>query len=176
MTRVQVAHSELWAPRRFSRVNRTTLGSLSTEAFKRGTSTGSEPFSLLTRLDATKFVLLSVFTFKETTCPRICSKSRLKSPKPPLPGEKKKRRYSNSPPHADLKTGLTNGRAQIEHRKSGFVIGLTKYHSSFPNLKQKVSLIIYDPVVRTINKLRKSRRIFNIWTFFNMITSTIVYS
>ena len=65
---------------------------------------------------------------------------------------------------------------QIEHRKSGFVIGLTKYHSSLPNLKQKVSLIIYDPVVRTINKLRKSRPIFNIWTFFNMITSTILYS
>ena len=111
VTRVQVAHCELWAPRRFSRVNRTTLGSLSTEAFERGTSTGSEPFSLLTGLDATKFVLLSVFTFKETIYPRICSKSRLKSPKPPLPGGKKKRRYSNSLPHADLKTGLTNGRA-----------------------------------------------------------------
>ena len=90
VTRVQVAHCELWAPRRFSRVNRTTLGSLSTEVFERGTSTGSEPFSLLTRLDATKFVLLSVFTFKETIYPRICSKSRLKSPKPPLPGGKKK--------------------------------------------------------------------------------------
>ena len=46
---------------------------------------------------------------------------------------------------------------QIEHRKLGFVIGLTQYHSSFPNLKQEVSLVIYDPVVRTINKLRRTK-------------------
>ena len=35
-------------------------------------------------LDATKFVLLNVFTLKETICPRICSKSLLKSGKSPL--------------------------------------------------------------------------------------------
>ena len=29
---------------------------------------------------------------------------------------------------------------QIEHRKSGLVIALTQYHSSFPNLKQEVFL------------------------------------
>ena len=46
--------------------------------------TGSEPFSLLICLDATKFVLLSVFILKETICPRICSKSRPKSAKNPL--------------------------------------------------------------------------------------------
>ena len=33
-------------------------------------------------LGTTKFVLLSVFTLKETICPKICSKSRLKSPLP----------------------------------------------------------------------------------------------
>ena len=35
-------------------------------------------FSLLICLDATKFVLLAVFTLIETICPNICSKSRLK--------------------------------------------------------------------------------------------------
>ena len=89
VTRVQVFHSGLWAPRRFGRDNRTTLGSLSGDVFERRMSTGSEPFSLSICLDATKFVLLSVFTLKETIYPRICSKSRLKSPKRPLPGEKK---------------------------------------------------------------------------------------
>ena len=89
VTRVQVAHCELWAPRRFSRDNRTTLGSLSGDVFEPRMSTGSEPFSLSICLDATKLVLLSVFTLKETIYPRICSKSRLKSPKRPLPGEKK---------------------------------------------------------------------------------------
>ena len=85
VTRVQVAHSRLWAPRRFSRDNRTTLGSLSGDVFERRMSTGSEPFSLLINLDTTKFVLLSVFTLKETICPRIWSKSRPKSAKRPLP-------------------------------------------------------------------------------------------
>ena len=42
-------------------------------------------FSLLICLDATKFVLLAVFTPIETICPKICSKSRLKSAKSPLP-------------------------------------------------------------------------------------------
>ena len=39
----------------------------------------------LDAFDATKFVLLSVFTLKETICPRICSKSRTKSARSPLP-------------------------------------------------------------------------------------------
>ena len=47
----------------------SSLGSLS--------SFGSEPFSLLICLNATKFVLLSVFSI----WPKICSKSRLKSTK-----------------------------------------------------------------------------------------------
>ena len=36
--------------------------SLSSDVFEQHTSTGSEPFSLLTCLGATKFVFLSVFT------------------------------------------------------------------------------------------------------------------
>ena len=48
-------------------------------------STGSEPFSLLISLDATIFVLpTSVLILIETICPKICSKSRLKSAKSPL--------------------------------------------------------------------------------------------
>ena len=48
-------------------------------------STGSEPFSLFKYLDATKFLLLSVFTVTGTICPKICSKSLLKSSKSQLP-------------------------------------------------------------------------------------------
>ena len=48
-------------------------------------STGNEPFPLQICLDAIKFVLPSVFTLNETTCPRICSKLRPKSATSPLP-------------------------------------------------------------------------------------------
>ena len=61
------------------------LGSLSSNVFERRTSTGSEPFPLLISLDATIFVLPSVLILIETICPKICSKSRLKSAKRPLP-------------------------------------------------------------------------------------------
>ena len=46
---------------------------------------GSESFSLLICLDTTKFVLLSVFTLKETICYKICSKSWPQIAKSPLP-------------------------------------------------------------------------------------------
>ena len=62
----------------------TTLGSLSSDVFEQRMSTGSETFSLLISLDATVFVLLSVLILIETICPKICSKSRLKSAKSPL--------------------------------------------------------------------------------------------
>ena len=61
------------------------LGSLSSDVFERRTSTGSEQFSLLVSLDATVFVLPSVLILIETICPKICSKSRLKSAKSPFP-------------------------------------------------------------------------------------------
>ena len=61
------------------------MGSLSSDAFERFTSTGSEPFSPLICLDATILVLLSVFTLTETICPRIYSKSRPRSSNSPLP-------------------------------------------------------------------------------------------
>ena len=53
----------------------------SSDVFEPRTSTGSWPFSILTCLDATKFVLLRVFTLMETICANICLKSRLKSAK-----------------------------------------------------------------------------------------------
>ena len=47
-------------------------------------STGSEPFSLFKRLDATKSVSLSVLTLTEKICSNICWKSWLKSVKSPF--------------------------------------------------------------------------------------------
>ena len=41
-------------------------------------------FSLLICLDATTFVWLSVLTLTETICPKVCSKSRIKSAKSSL--------------------------------------------------------------------------------------------
>lgn len=55
------------------------------DVFERRTLTGSEPFSLSKSLEATKLALLRVSTLVETICPNICSKSRFKSSKSPLP-------------------------------------------------------------------------------------------
>lgn len=51
------------------------VGSLSSDIFERSTSIESEPFSLLTCLDTTKFVLLHVIVFSliETICSKIYS-------------------------------------------------------------------------------------------------------
>ena len=58
----------------------TRIEFLSSNVFERRTSKGSEPFSLLKYLDATKFVLLSFYAVIETIChKKNCSKSRLKS-------------------------------------------------------------------------------------------------
>ena len=51
------------------------LETLSSNVFEPCTSTGSELFSLLICLDATKFVVLSVCILIEKICPKICSKS-----------------------------------------------------------------------------------------------------
>ena len=59
-------------------------GSLSKDGFERWT-TGSESLCLLICLDASKLVLLSVFTLIETNCSKICLKSPLKSAKSPFP-------------------------------------------------------------------------------------------
>ena len=69
----------------FARRHLMTLGSLSSDVFERRTPTGSKPFSLLISLDATVFLLPSVLILIETICPKICSKSWLKSAKRPLP-------------------------------------------------------------------------------------------
>ena len=61
------------------------IGSLSSDVFERRSSTGSEPFYLFKCHDATRSVLLSVFTLTETICPKIGSKSLLKSTKSQLP-------------------------------------------------------------------------------------------
>ena len=62
------------------------IGSFSSEVFLRDTRQPEVSFfSLLICLDATKFVLLAVFTLIETFCPKSSSKSWLKSAKSPLP-------------------------------------------------------------------------------------------
>ena len=61
------------------------LGSLSKAVFERRTSTGREAFSLLTRLGATRFVLLSVLTRIETIYSKICAQPLPKYEKFPLP-------------------------------------------------------------------------------------------
>ena len=58
-------------------------------------------FFFLICLGTTKFVLLSVFTLKETICPKICSKSRLKSAQSPLSVDVRRSKTENriySPP------------------------------------------------------------------------------
>ena len=47
--------------------------------------TGSEIFFILKRLDASKFVFLSVFTIIETICPKIWVKPPSTNEKIPLP-------------------------------------------------------------------------------------------
>ena len=65
---------------------------------RRCASAGSEPFSLLICPDDAKFVLISVLALIEPICPKIYSKSRLKSAKIPLPVtcDAQKRRFLNS--------------------------------------------------------------------------------
>ena len=60
------------------------FGSLSSNVFEQRASAGSEIFPLLLCLDATKFILLSVFTVIEMICLNVCSYSRLKFVKSPL--------------------------------------------------------------------------------------------
>ena len=61
------------------------LGSLSKGVFERRTATGNETFSLFTRLGATIFVILSVFTLIETIYLKIRAHPLLKNEKRPLP-------------------------------------------------------------------------------------------
>ena len=61
-----------------------TNGSLSNDVFEQLTSTGSEPFSLLICLDATKCALLSIFTLTETNYQKIGEKLLPSNAKRPL--------------------------------------------------------------------------------------------
>ena len=61
------------------------IGSLSKGVFERRTATGNETFSLFTRLGATAFVILSVFTHIETIYLKIRAHPLPKNEKRPLP-------------------------------------------------------------------------------------------
>ena len=63
----------------------STLGSLSKGVFERRTATGNETFSLFTRLGATTFVKLCVFTLIETIYLKIRAHPLRKNEKRPLP-------------------------------------------------------------------------------------------
>ena len=80
--------------RGFSDLYHAFVRSLSTNVFERRTSTGSEVFSLLICFDTTKFVLLRVSTIIETVCPKVCSKSQLKSAKSLLPVDMRRSKTS----------------------------------------------------------------------------------
>ena len=60
-------------------------GSLSKGVFERRTATGNETFSLFTRLGATAFVILSVFTLIETIYLKIRAHPLAKDEKRPPP-------------------------------------------------------------------------------------------
>ena len=85
-------------------------GSLSSDVFERRTSTGSDPFSLLVSPDATVFILPSVLILIETICPKICSKSRLKSAKRPIPVDVRRSKTSL------LKLPIGSGKRQRRSR------------------------------------------------------------
>ena len=95
------------------------IESFSSDGYERCISTGSEPFSLLICLGATKFVLLSVFTLIETICPQICSKSRLKSAKSLLPVDVRRSKNvaaQGSPENGDRKWNLfTSHKGNFQH-------------------------------------------------------------
>ena len=67
------------------REKRTVLGSLSKGVFERRTATANETFSLFTRLGATIFVILSVFTLIEKIYLKIRAHPLLKNEKRLLP-------------------------------------------------------------------------------------------
>ena len=93
---------------------------------KQRTSNVTEPFKLLICLDATKF-----FTLKETICPKICLKSRLKNAKSPPPaGVRRSETSLIKPPVGCM--GITNktsssfavtGYMAAPHKKNSYVEG-----------------------------------------------------
>ena len=62
-----------------------TLGNLSKGVFERRTATGNETFSLFTRLGASTFEILSVFTLTETIYVKMRANPLPKNEKRPLP-------------------------------------------------------------------------------------------
>ena len=54
-------------------------GSLGKGGFERRTSTGSEVFFIFKHLDGTKFVFPSVFSIRQTTCPKIWAETPTKN-------------------------------------------------------------------------------------------------
>ena len=67
------------------RVQRKLVESVSIDVLGRRKSTGSVPFFILVCLDATKFLLLNVFTRIQTICLKIWASLLPKSAKHPLP-------------------------------------------------------------------------------------------
>ena len=114
-------------------------------------SIGSERFSLLICLDATKFVLLSVFTLIETICPKIYSKSRLRGAK--------KKQLPVDVPHFEklllISSLLGTGQREVSRKQSkGWHFTIIRTNFSESRLPGS-SLITYIPLTFT-----ESRTVF----------------
>ena len=97
-------------------------------------------------LDATKFVFLSVFTLKERFFPRICSKSRLKSAKSPLPVDVRRSKTSLlKTPHFFKRAREENARTR-DFSVTPFLTPFTAHpHSSRRPVRNRRSKLLINP-------------------------------
>ena len=110
-------------------------------------STGSEHFSRLICLGATKFVLLSVFTLIGSICPRICSKSRTKSfQKNPLPVDVRRSKTSCLElrmPTSDGEGERTEKGEGIGERRNFFFPTAPPFFAHATQVKRHLGLLIF---------------------------------
>ena len=107
-------------------------------------------FFLFKCLNATIFVWLSGFTLTETICPKVCSKSRPKSAKSPLPVDV---RITALVPQLSFReetsSGVANSSVFSDLSAQGkYAAGITSINQAIPNLWSNGNL----------TKLRRQRR------------------
>ena len=119
-------------------------------------STGSELFSPLICLEATKFELLSVFTLKETICPRICSKTLPRGAKSPLPVDVRRSKTSL----LKLTIELLNELDSRDNDGDGYENVTKKMNSLIParSIRQMLAIFSGAESYKTVSKFRKRKR------------------